>query len=112
MILQIDNLDIFDNVYQINLSAIPNQNFTSTIANNSFYFNVITFNSGQTRITITLGDLVICNLANIKTGLNLNFCSKHNTGAFFFLQTRGSDDINFNYSNFGNELGLFYGTFK
>ena len=111
MILRIDNLDIFKKIYEINITAEPNQSFDCYINDNSFSFDITTFSNNDTRISIKRGDEVLANNASIFFNLNLIYFSKFKGGAFFFIANENIKETKFNFENFNNGVRFYYGSF-
>lgn len=106
----IENLDNFSDIYEINLNAQPNSEFTTTINNQIYRFDIKTLIDNKTQISIFKDDEFIGG-GFVKVGLNYCFMSEKENGAFFFLKNTNSNLIDFNFSNFGNELKLYYAVF-
>lgn len=111
MILRIDNLDIFKKIYEINITAEPNQSFDCYINDNSFSFDIVTFSNNDTRISIKRGDEVLANNASIFFNLNLTYFSKFKGGAFFFIANKNIKETKLNFENFNNGVRFYYGSF-
>lgn len=103
------NLDKLENIYELNLSPLPNYVIETIINQNIFTIEIKTFWNEETRITITKGSMLLCNNANFKQLLNLNYFSDYKQGAFFFLASFEKE--NYNYKNLNEELRLYYGDF-
>ena len=98
-------------LYEIELSAEPNQNFSTTIDSANFDISIQTFADDKTTISISKDGVMVCNNAPITIlKANLLFYSNHNTGGFFFAS---EDDSlrEITYKNLGNEVKLYYGYF-
>lgn len=109
--LEILSFDDFSDIFEINLNKQPNQIFTSTINRKIYKFIINTFINGKTFIKIEKNGETI-GQGFIKIGIDLTFLNTNEAGQFFFLKKTNSDLINFNWENFGSELGLFYGILK
>lgn len=109
--LEILSFDDFSDIFEINLNKQPNQIFTSTINRQIYKFIINTFIDGKTFIEIEKNGETI-GRGFIKIGIDLTFLNTNEAGQFFFLKKTNSDLINFNWENFGSELGLFYGILK
>lgn len=109
--LEILSFDDFSGIFEINLNKQPNQIFTSTINRQIYKFIINTFINGKTFIKIEKNGETI-GQGFIKIGIDLTFLNTNEAGQFFFLKKTNSDLINFNWENFGGEIGLFYGILK
>ena len=109
--LEILSFDDFSDIFEINLNKQPNQIFTSTINRQIYKFTINTFIDSKTFIKIEKNGETI-GQGFVKIGIDLTFLSTNEAGQFFFLKKTNSDLINFNWENFGSELGLFYGILK
>jgi hypothetical protein len=106
------SLDDFSVLNEIPLEINPNYNFDTTIGEDTFTVSVRTFLGGQTRISIFLGDEVVCENAPVGIyGANLAFYSTYQKGAFFFLRNSAMS-VEPNFLNFSsNDLRLLHGYF-
>lgn len=101
------NISNFKDIYKINLLNIPNQTFSTTIANIPYNITIETSLSLYSYITIKERDLTICNNGNIKNLVDLTLT--YPKGSFFFLVDIDKTHIRLNYSNFNKGLNLYYG---
>lgn len=110
MILDVKNVS-FAKLYEIELTAEPQQDFSFTIDETNFDIEVQTFASGETRLNIYTDGVLAINYAPIDMIMcNLLFYTTHTTGALFFASD--ADDLNdLSYADFGNRLRLYYGYF-
>lgn len=105
----IDDLNIFSDIFEINLNNAPIQNFTTTINSNIYEIDIYTFIDQRTQISIKRNNEVIVRNADIKIGIDLSYLAKQETGQFFFIKKNNKNMIPFNYSNFGDDISLCYG---
>lgn len=109
--LLIDNFNNFETIFEINLQPIANQTFTTTINDNIYSFDIKTFIDDKTQISIYKnGDLIVAN-ADIKINIDLAYLSDIEPNALFFVR-KNNENINFNYSDFGDNLALIYGVYS
>lgn len=108
MVLDIDSLDYFTSIIEIDMQDSPNQKFDSYINNILYNFEIRTYNSARSTITIYENGSLICEEAPFIVNRNLTFFTKGDI-AFFFLTSTSLES--YNYSNLGNELRFFYGSF-
>ena len=106
--LEITDINVFAELYEINLNKQPNQEFTTTINDNIYQFEINTFIDEKTFIKIKK-DSEVLGQGFIKIGIDFAYNSQNEKGQFFFLKKINSNMINFNYSDFGENIGLFYG---
>lgn len=106
----INSLDFFNEIFEVNLNKQPNQDFTTTINDKIFKIEVQTFINNKTQISFFKNDKFLGG-GFIKAELNYLALSVDDDGAFFFLKNTTSDKIDFNYSDFGDNLKLYYATF-
>lgn len=104
----ISSIGVFASLYEIKTVAQPNQTFDVYINNTLFDFEVKTYESGRSTITIFKNGILLCDEAHFSVCLNL-FYFKSNSEAFFFLPTQKLES--YNWQNLGKELRLFYGSF-
>lgn len=104
----ISSIGVFASLYEIKTIAQPNQTFDVYINNTLFDFEVRTYESGRSTITIFKNGILLCNEAHFSVCLNLVYF-KSNSEAFFFLPTQKLES--YNWQNLGKELRLFYGSF-
>lgn len=108
MVLDIDSLDYFTSIFEIDMQDSPNQKFDSYINNILYNFEIRTYNSTRSTITIYENGNLICEEAPFIVNRNLTFFTKDDI-AFFFLTSTSLES--YNYSNLGKELRFFYGSF-
>lgn len=104
----ISSIGVFASIYEIKTVAQPNQTFDVYINGTLFDFEVKTYESGRSTITIFKNGILLCDEAHFSVCLNL-FYFKSNSEAFFFLPTQKLES--YNWQNLGKELRLFYGSF-
>lgn len=104
----ISSIGVFSSLYEIKTIAQPNQTFDVYINDTLFDFEVKTYESGRSTITIFKNGILLCDEAHFNVCLNL-FYFKSNSEAFFFLSTQKLES--YNWQNLGKELRLFYGSF-
>lgn len=104
----ISSIDVFASLYEIKTIAQPNQTFDVYINDTLFDFEVKTYESGRSTITIFKNGILLCDEAHFSVCLNL-FYFKSDSEAFFFLPTQKLES--YNWQNLGKELRLFYGSF-
>ena len=103
------DIDSFTSVYEITLQSIPNQEFSTTINNEIFNIEVRTFANDRTYITIKKDDVTLCNNANIKCGVDITYFGGARDFRFFFLKQNDKQEIPYNYTDFGINIGLYCG---
>lgn len=103
------DIDSFSSVYEITLQSIPNQEFSTTINNEIFNIDVRTFTDDRTYITIKKDDVMLCNNANIKCDVDITYFGGIRDFSFFFLKQNDKQDIPYNYTDFGTNIGLYCG---
>lgn len=108
---EILSFDDFSDIYEINLNKQPNQLFTTTINRQIYQFSINTFIDGRTFIKIEKNGEMI-GAGFVKIGVDFTFLSTDENGVFFFLKKTNSNLINFNFEDFGVNIGLFYGVLK
>lgn len=106
----INSLDFFNEIFEVNLNKQANQNFTTTINDKIFKIEVQTFINDKTQISFFKNDKFLGG-GFVKAELNYLALAVNDDGAFFFLKNTTSDKIDFNYSDFGDNLKLYYATF-
>lgn len=104
----ISSIGVFASLYEIKTIAQPNQTFDVYINDTLFDFEVKTYESGRSTITIFKNGILLCDEAHFSVCLNL-FYFKSNSEAFFFLPTQKLES--YNWQNLSKELRLFYGSF-
>lgn len=104
----ISSIGVFASLYEIKTIAQPNQTFDVYINDTLFDFEVRTYESGRSTITIFKNGILLCDEAHFSVCLNL-FYFKSNSEAFFFLPTQKLES--YNWQNLSKELRLFYGSF-
>lgn len=104
----ISSIGVFASLHEIKTVAQPNQTFDVYINNALFDFEVKTYESGRSTITIFKNGILLCDDAHFSVCLNL-FYFKSDSEAFFFLPTQKLES--YNWQNLGKELRLFYGSF-
>lgn len=104
----ISSIGVFASIYEIKTIAQPNQTFDVYINDTLFDFEVKTYESGRSTITIFKNGILLCDEAHFNVCLNL-FYFKSDSEAFFFLPTQKLES--YNWQNLGKELRLFYGSF-
>lgn len=104
----ISSIGVFASIYEIKTIAQPNQTFDVYINDTLFDFEVKTYESGRSTITIFKNGILLCDEAHFSVCLNL-FYFKSDSEAFFFLPTQKLES--YNWQNLGKELRLFYGSF-
>lgn len=104
----ISSIGVFASLHEIKTVAQPNQTFDVYMNDTLFDFEVKTYESGRSTITIFKNGILLCDEAHFSVCLNL-FCFKSNSEAFFFLPTQKLES--YNWQNLGKELRLFYGSF-
>lgn len=111
-ILYIYSIDIFKELYQIDITKNPNQAFNVYIPEHNFYIDIRTYVENQTFISINVDDKSIIQNSPINIfNVNLNFYSDFNEGAFFFVKIDNKLNKNINFENFGEGIELYYGLF-
>ncbi|HDZ5042725.1 TPA: hypothetical protein RTG66_001562 [Campylobacter jejuni] len=110
MQLIISDIDIFTNLYKIEISPYPNQIFDFFLGKHNFLVEIRTYVQNQTRINISLNSEILVNNSPVNiSNINLNYFSKFKDGIFFFLQNPNIKIENPNFENFGNGIDLYYG---
>lgn len=104
----ISSIGVFASLHEIKTIAQPNQTFDVYINDTLFDFEVKTYESGRSTITIFKNGILLCDESHFSVCLNL-FYFKSNSEAFFFLPTQKLES--YNWQNLGKELRLFYGSF-
>lgn len=104
----ISSIGVFSSLYEIKTAPQPNQTFDVYINDTLFDFEVKTYESGRSTITIFKNGILLCDEAHFNVCLNL-FYFKSNSEAFFFLPTQKLES--YNWQNLSKELRLFYGSF-
>lgn len=104
----ISSIGVFASLHEIKTVAQPNQTFDVYINDTLFDFEVKTYESGRSTITIFKNGILLCDEAHFSVCLNL-FYFKSDSEAFFFLPTQKLES--YNWQNLGKELRLFYGSF-
>lgn len=104
----ISSIGVFKSLYEIKTIAQPNQTFDVYMNDTLFDFEVKTYESGRSTITIFKNGILLCDEAHFSVCLNL-FYFKSDSEAFFFLPTQKLES--YNWQNLGKELRLFYGSF-
>lgn len=104
----ISSIGVFASLHEIKTVAQPNQTFDVYINDTLFDFEVKTYESGRSTITIFKNGILLCDEAHFNVCLNL-FYFKSDSEAFFFLPTQKLES--YNWQNLGKELRLFYGSF-
>lgn len=104
----ISSINVFASLYEIKTIAQPNQTFDAYMNNMLFDFEIRTYESGRSTITIFKNGILLCDEAHFRVCLNLVYF-KSNSEAFFFLPTQKLES--YNWQNLGKELRLFYGSF-
>lgn len=104
----ISSIGVFASIYEIKTIAQPNQTFDVYINDTLFDFEVKTYESGRSTITIFKNGILLCDEAHFSVCLNL-FYFKSDSEAFFFLPTKKLES--YNWQNLSKELRLFYGSF-
>ena len=109
--INLSSFDIFSDLYEINLNKQPNQIFTTTINRQIYRFTITTFINNKTFISIEKNGEII-GQGFIKIGIDFTYLSTKEQGQFFFVKKVNSDLINFNYSDFGENISFWYGILK
>lgn len=104
----ISSIGVFSSLHEIKTIAQPNQTFDVYINDTLFDFEVRTYESGRSTITIFKNGILLCDEAHFSVCLNL-FYFKSDSEAFFFLPKQKLES--YNWQNLGKELRLFYGSF-
>lgn len=104
----ITRLDIFKSLYEIDTLAQPNQTFDTYINNALFAFEVRTYESNRSTITIFKNGVLLSDEAPFNVCVNFTFFTS-NSEALFFLATQKLES--YTWQNLGKELRLFYGSF-
>lgn len=104
----ISSIGVFASLHEIKTVAQPNQTFDVYINDTLFDFEVKTYESGRSTITIFKNGILLCDEAHFNVCLNL-FYFKSDSEAFFFLPTQKLES--YNWQNLSKELRLFYGSF-
>lgn len=104
----ITSLDIFSSLYEIGTIAQPNQSFDTYINNALFAFEIRTYESLRSTITIFKNGVLLCEEAPFNVCENFTYFTS-NSEALFFLATQKLPA--YNWENLGKELRLFYGGF-
>ena len=101
----------FSKLYEIEITAEPQQEFSFTIDEITFDCEIQTFASGESRMNISIDGKLAINYAPINVIMtNLLFYSEIEKGALFFASD--ADNISdLSYKDFGSRLRLFYGSF-
>lgn len=101
----------FSKLYEIELSAQPQQEFSTTIDGTIFDIEIQTFASGETRVSISIDGILTIPYAPINYLMkNLLFFSDYSKGAIFFASDADNTQ-SLSYNDFGVRLRLYYGSF-
>lgn len=104
----ITRLDIFTSLYEIDTLAQPNQTFDAYINSALFAFEIRTYESNRSTITIFKNGVLLSDEAPFNVCENFSFFTS-DSEALFFLATQKLE--NYTWQNLGKELRLFYGSF-
>lgn len=107
--IEID-FDKLKNIYKIDLSVEPNQNFDLYISGYSFKIELHTYTDERSELRIIYNDEVIVNHAGTNLlNINLNYFSSFNQGVFFFAKNSDKRLQKNNFLDFNDGLGFYYG---
>lgn len=104
------NFNNIDNVAEIPLDNTPNIEFDIGIGEREYKIEIRTLADNNTYITIKNDDKTLCNMANIKLWVDLIYFSQLDNVVFFFMPNDDSIKDNYNYSDFNNNIRLYYAT--
>ena len=105
-------LDEFAALFEIPLLKEPNQRFDIYLDGESFILELRTHTDDKTFLSIwTNQGLIATGTPVSNTAVNLAYFSDFQQGAFFFLYNKNALIDKFNFSQFGDNLRLYYGSF-
>lgn len=105
-------LDEFSALYEIPLLKEPNQRFDIYIDGESFFLEFRTNTDDKTFLSIWNNKgLIATGVPVSNTAVNLAYFSNFTKGAFFFLYNKNALIDKFNFSQFDDNLRLYYGRF-
>lgn len=105
-------LDEFSALYEIPLLKEPNQRFDIYIDGESFILELRTNTDDKTFLSIWNNKgLIATGVPVSNTAVNLAYFSNFTKGAFFFLYNKNALIDKFNFSQFDDNLRLYYGCF-
>ena len=105
-------LDEFAALFEIPLLKEPNQRFDIYIDGESFILELRTNTDDKTFLSIWNNQGLIATGTPVSnTAVNLAYFSNFQKGAFFFLYNKNALIDKFNFSQFSDNLRLYYGRF-
>ena len=105
-------LDEFAALFEIPLLKEPNQRFDIYLDGESFILELRTNTDENTFLSIWNNKGLIATGTPVSnTAVNLAYFSDFQKGAFFFLYNKNALIDKFNFSQFGDNLRLYYGSF-
>ena len=105
-------LDEFAALFEIPLLKEPNQRFDIYLDGESFILELRTNTDENTFLSIWNNKrLIATGTPASNTAVNLAYFSDFQKGAFFFLYNKNALIDKFNFSQFGDNLRLYYGSF-
>lgn len=105
-------LDEFAALFEIPLLKEPNQRFDIYLDGESFILELRTNTDENTFLSIWNNkELIATGTPVSNTAVNLAYFSDFQKGAFFFLYNKNALIDKFNFSQFGDNLRLYYGSF-
>ena len=105
-------LDEFTSLYEIPLLKEPNQRFDIYVDCESFILELRTNTDDKTFLSIWNNKgLIVTGAPGSNTAVNLAYFSNFTKGAFFFLYNKNVLIDKFNFSQFDDNLRLYYGSF-
>lgn len=105
ILISADNLG---EILEIPLDKTPNAEFDINLQNKEYKFEIRTLADDKTYITILSDDITLCNMANLKTGVDLLFFSPIENAVIFFSPTSDIIKDGYNYADFGDSIKLYY----
>lgn len=98
-------------IYKIDLSVEPNQQFDLYIQDYIFQVELRTFTDDRTIIKIIYNDeIIVSDGSSDLLNVNLNFFSDFKAGVFFFAKNNDKYLEKYNFLSFDKGVGLYYGT--
>lgn len=98
------------NIYKIDLSIEPNQNFDLYIGDYIFQVELRTYTDERTIINIKYNDeLIVKDGSSSLLNVNLNYFSSFKNGVFFFAKNNDKILEKYNFTSFDKGVGLYYG---
>lgn len=104
----IENINDFKEIFKIQTQAFPNFTFDTYINNQLWSFEVRTFETNRSTITIWKNELLVCENAPFLVNLNLGFFTLKDEAIFFLANQKAEK---YTWENLGLDLDLYYGNF-